>query len=686
MEKKPNRLIKEKSPYLLQHAYNPIDWHPWDNEAFEKAKREDKPVFLSIGYSCCHWCHVMERESFEDHEVADVLNQHFIAIKVDREERPDVDHIYMSVCQRLTGQGGWPLTIMMTPDKKPFFAGTYFPKENKWGRPGLVSLLATVAEQWTINRETLVTSSDRITRIIDIENRRRGRGELGAETLDRAYEQLERYYDDEYGGFGSAPKFPTPHNLMFLLRYWKRTGICKALEMVEKTLLAMYAGGIYDHIGYGFARYSTDNRWLVPHFEKMLYDNALLCYAYLEAYQCTGNSNFARIAEEIIAYVLRDMTSNEGGFYSAEDADSEGEEGKFYVWRRQEVMDILGPAKGKIFCDFYDISEEGNFEHGTSIPNTIKQSIKQYTDKYEITTEDFLELIRECRELLYTEREKRVHPFKDDKILTAWNALMVAAMAKAARVLDKKEYLTAAEKTLVFLQQKLIRQDGRVLARFRDGEAAFPAYLDDYAFLLWAWLEIYEASFNPDYLVKAVELSREMRRLFWDEKNGGFFFYGSDGENLIIRPKEVYDGAIPSGNSVAAHVLLKLARITEDPDLSQMAERQLSFFAGEVDKHPRAYTYFLIAVDYHLSVPQHIIIAGEKNDPSTQSMLRTAGSRFLPYAVVLFSDPRQKQTLAELSPLFEDKVPSGGKTAAYICQDMTCQAPITDVHIFEQSI
>lgn len=628
----------------------------------------------------------MERESFEDHEVAGQLNQNFIAIKVDREERPDVDHIYMLVCQRLTGHGGWPLTIIMTPDKKPFFAGTYFPKESKWGRPGLLSLLKTITDQWQNNRENLVTSSERITRVIDIENRRRGRGDLGADTLDRAYEQLKRYYDDEYGGFGSAPKFPTPHNLMFLLRYWKRTGISQAKEMAERTLQAMYAGGIYDHIGYGFARYSTDNRWLVPHFEKMLYDNALLCYTYLEAYQCTGDANFSRIAEEIITYVLRDMTGNDGGFYSAEDADSEGEEGKFYVWRRQEVMDILGPAKGRIFCDYYDITEEGNFEHGTSIANNIQQSIHQYTDKYGITAEKFMELLRECRELLYIEREKRIHPFKDDKVLTAWNALMVAAMAKASRVLDQKEYLETAEKTLGFIEAKLIRPDGRILARFRDGEAAFPAYLDDYAFLLWAWLETYEASFNPEYLVKAVELSREMRRLFWDEKNGGFFFYGADSEELILRPKELYDGAIPSGNSVAAYAMLKLARITEDPGLLAMAEKQLSFFAGEVDKHPRAYTYFLMAVDYHLAVPQHIIIAGERNDPSTQSMLRTAGSRFLPYAVLLFNDPKQKQTLAEISPHFEDKVPSGGKTAAYICQDMTCQAPITDIRIFEQSI
>lgn len=628
----------------------------------------------------------MERESFEDHEVANELNQNFIAIKVDREERPDVDHIYMLVCQRLTSQGGWPLTIMMTPDKKPFFAGTYFPKESKWGRPGLLSLLKTITDEWQNNRENLVTSSERITRVIDIENRRRGRGDLGADTLDRAYEQLKRYYDDEYGGFGSAPKFPTPHNLMFLLRYWKRTGISQAREMVERTLKAMYAGGIYDHIGYGFARYSTDNRWLVPHFEKMLYDNALLCYTYLEAYQCTGDANFSRIAEEIITYVLRDMTGNDGGFYSAEDADSEGEEGKFYVWRRQEVMDILGPAKGRIFCDYYDITEEGNFEHGTSIANNIQQGVHQYTDKYGITAEKFMELLKECRELLYTEREKRIHPFKDDKVLTAWNALMVAAMAKASRVLDQKQYLEAAEKTLGFIEDKLIRRDGRLLARFRDGEAAFPAYLDDYAFLLWAWLETYEASFNPDYLVKAVELSREMRRLFWDEKSGGFFFYGSDSEELIVRPKELYDGAIPSGNSVSAYAMLKLARITEDPGLLAMAEKQLSFFAGEVDKHPRAYTYFLMAVDYHLAVPQHIIIAGERNDPSTQSMLRTAGARFLPYAVILFNDPKQKQALAEISPHFEDKVPSGGKTAAYICQDMMCQAPITDIRIFEQSI
>jgi uncharacterized protein YyaL (SSP411 family) len=628
----------------------------------------------------------MEKESFEDQEVADILNRHFVAIKVDREERPDVDHIYMTVCQTLTGQGGWPLTIIMAPDKKPFFAGTYFPKESKWGRPGLVSLLTTISEQWNANRETLITSSDRITRLLDIENRRRGRGELSAETLDRAYEQLERYYDAEYGGFGSAPKFPTPHNLMFLMRYWKRTGIAKALEMVENTLRSMHAGGIYDHIGLGFSRYSTDNKWLVPHFEKMLYDNALLCYTYLEAYQCTGNQAFARVAEEIIAYVLRNMTNPDGGFYSAEDADSEGEEGKFYVWRRQEVMDILGPAKGKIFCDFYNITEAGNFEQGTSIPNYIKQDPNQYAAKYGINVDNFNALLIECRNMLYDEREKRVHPFKDDKVLTAWNALMIAAMAKAAHVLDNKDYLLAAEKAVAFVERKLRRDDGRLLARYRDGEAAFPAYLDDYAFLLWALLEVYEAGFVAEHLVKAIDLCGEMRRLFWDEDRGGFFFYGAGSEELIIRPKELYDGAIPSGNSVAVLALLKLARITDDAALMAVIEKQFSYFAAEVEKHPRAYTYFLMALDYHLTTPQHIIIAGEKDAPATKSMLCTVGSRFMPYAVVLFNEPGKNRELKQISPHVGDKNPAQGQTTAYICRNLACQAPITDIEKFTNQI
>lgn len=685
MHKKPNLLIKEKSPYLLQHAYNPVDWYPWGEEAFEKARAEDKPVFLSIGYSTCHWCHVMERESFEDNQVAEFLNKHFISIKVDREERPDVDSIYMSVCQALTGSGGWPLTVVMTPEKKPFFAGTYFPKESKWGRPGLLNILSKVQQEWETRREGLLQYGDKLVHLIAQPEKNGTSGQLGIDTLNTAFQQLERTFDASNGGFGSAPKFPIPHNLMFLLRYWRRTGQKKALAMVETTLAAMRKGGIYDHLGFGFARYSTDKRWLVPHFEKMLYDNALLCYVYVEAFQSTGKKEYAKTAQEIITYVLRDMTSVEGGFYSAEDADSEGVEGKFYVWTKAEILASLGEEQGSIFADFYDVSENGNFE-GTNILNTTGKNSGEFASQRNLSITELEEMLAQCRDKLCSVREKRIHPFKDDKILTAWNALMIAALAKASRVMSDTSYVEAAEKALRFIQTKLIRDDGRLLARYRDGEAAHTAYLDDYAFYLWALLELYEATFNPIYLTQASDVSKAMRMLFWDEKHGGFYFYGADGETLIARPKEIYDGAMPSGNSVAAWALIRLARLTDNHSLTDMTERLFFAFSDKVPRYASGYTFLMMAVDLAVTIPRHIVISGRRDDDTTQEMLATINYHFMPDATIVLNDPEQAEMLAKVAPYASVQNAVGGHTTAYICENLACRAPIQGVERFKEAL
>ncbi len=678
-DKFTNHLAKEKSPYLLQHVHNPVDWYPWGDEAFAKAKSEDKPIFLSIGYSTCHWCHVMERESFEDQEVADFLNKYFVSVKVDREERPDVDHIYMSVCQSLTGQGGWPLTIIMTPDKKPFFAGTYFPKHSMYGRPGLMDVLGSVQERWKTNRSELIGYGDKIADVLQRHSNKVSQGELSKDILELGFTQLKESFEPKYGGFSSAPKFPTPHNMLFLMRYWRRTGNQEALAMVEKTLTAMRQGGIYDHLGFGFARYSTDSKWLVPHFEKMLYDNALLCCTYLEAYQCTGNVDFARVAEEILDYVVRDMTDNaEGGFYSAEDADSEGVEGKFYVFTRKEVLSVLDDKSGPIFADFYNITSDGNFEHGTSILNCIGRDSSEYAAQVGMNAAELEQMLEESRRKLFKLREKRIRPHKDDKILTAWNALMVVAFAQAARVLKRAGYAAIAERALDFIYTEMVREDGRLLARYREGEAAHLAYLDDYAFLLWALLEVYQTTFVPEYLRQAKEVASDMKTLFWDEEHGGFFFYGADGERLIARTKELYDGALPSGNSVAALGLLKLASITGDKDIADTAEKLLKSFAGEAEKYPRAYTYFLMALEYYWADHRQIVVAGSPDSEETWAMLSAVGSQFLPDTVAMFNDPGQREIIAEILPNISGQEPINGAATAYICENFACQPPITD--------
>ena len=678
-----NRLAREKSPYLLQHASNPVDWHPWGEEAFEIARREDRPIFLSIGYSTCHWCHVMERESFEQEDVARILNQHFVPVKVDREERPDVDQIYMTVCQALTGSGGWPLTLILTPDRRPFFAGTYFPPEARSGRPGLKEILYQVVSAWEQQRDRVAEAAERITREIQPQFAGNPGGALGAETLRLAFEQLASRYDEPHGGFGIAPKFPTAHVLTFLLRYWLRAGEPRALEMVETTLQAMRRGGIFDHVGFGFHRYSTDREWLVPHFEKMLYDQALLMIAYVEAYQATGNPLYGAVAKEIAAYVLRDMTSPEGAFYSAEDADSEGEEGKFYVWRRSEVEAILGAEDAALYCRAYHIEPDGNWRDeatgripGTNIPH-LDEAPAGIAKEVGIEPAALAQRLEASRQKLFQARERRVRPHKDDKILTSWNGLMIAALSKAGQAFDDPSYAKAAERALDFLSAKLVREDGRLLARFRDGEAAHPAYLDDYAFLAWGLLELYEATFAARHLDAALRLVGEMERLFRDARAGGYFFTGEDGEALLARAKEIYDGAAPSGNSVAALVLLRLGRITGDAAFERSAEAIFKAFSGTAARAPTAHTQLLAALDFALGPTREIVIAGEKADPEARSMAREVTRRFMPRKIVLWNAPDESKALHRLAPFVKAQTPIAGASAAYLCENYACRAPVT---------
>ncbi len=674
----PNRLAKEKSPYLLQHAHNPVDWYSWSEEAFEKAERENKPIFLSIGYSTCHWCHVMERESFEDEEVAALLNAHFVAVKVDREERPDVDHVYMSVCQAMTGQGGWPLTVLLAPDRTPFLAGTYYPKRRKYGRVGLMELLAQVGEKWAADPEGMAA----IGRQVADETRKQlgehSSGKVQTGLLPQAYELYSKKFEARYGGFGRAPKFPSSHNLSFLLRYHFRTGEAHALEMVEHTLQAMHRGGMYDHVGFGFARYSTDEKWLVPHFEKMLYDNALLAMTFTEAYQITGKALYARVVDEIFSYVLRDMTNPEGGFYSAEDADSEGEEGLFYVWSPREITEVLGEEDGALYCSVYDITSVGNFE-GHSIPNLIGAvSLEHAAQERGMDPLQLKERMEECRRKLFSYREKRVHPHKDDKILTAWNGLMIMALSKGAKALNRRDYADAAERAAAFLMTKLRREDGRLLARYRDGEAAYLGYLDDYAFLVWGLIELYEATFKLEYLKEALALNEEMLRLFWDEEEGGLFFNGSDGEKLITRPKELYDGAMPSGNSVAAHNLVRLARLTGSDELTQRAEAQLKAFAGTVMGYPPGFSMYLLAADLHLYPGREAVVAGTGGAVDTEALASALRQHYRPDTSLMLHPAGAEEEAEALLPLTVEKLPVAGKAAVYICENFSCQAPVTD--------
>ncbi len=671
--KQANKLIQEKSPYLLQHAYNPVNWYPWGDEAFQKAKAEDKPIFLSIGYSTCHWCHVMEHESFEDAEVAQLMNKNFVAIKVDREERPDIDSIYMSVCQALTGHGGWPMTIIMTPDKKPFFAGTYFPKDSRMGLPGLMAVLEKCYKAWQENRqEVLDTSSTIVSAILNEEKADVRKGDLNnLEIIKSAFELYKGSFDSMHGGFGHAPKFPSPHIYFFLLRYWKMSNNEAALKMVEKTLESMRRGGIFDHIGYGFCRYSTDRSWLVPHFEKMLYDNALLAMAYLETYQATGNGSYAKTAEEIFSYILRDMTSSEGGFYSAEDADSDDgtgrkEEGRFYTWTPDEIRQVLGNGNdAERFMVLFDITQRGNFD-SRCIPNTIKGSIPG----------DDLEFVENCRQKLFNYRERRIHPFKDDKILTSWNGLMIAALSMGGRILGNQQYTDAAEKALTFIKTRLIDEKGRLLAVYRNGVSPIKAYADDYNFLIWGLLELYETTYKPEYLQESVRLNNEMLDLFWDHESGGVYLYGNDSERLITRPKEGYDGATPSANSAAANNLIRLARLTGAHDLEEKTMQIISSFSSAIINYPAGFSHMLNAVMMLEAKGHEVIVSGDM-DAGADKLIDVLRQGFRPFTVTMHYN-RDTASLSDLAPFLANYDTADGKAAAYVCKNHTCSQPVTE--------
>ena len=682
-KKSPNNLINEKSPYLLQHALNPVNWYPWGQEAFQKAKREDKPVFLSIGYATCHWCHVMAHESFEDPEVARFLNAHFVSIKVDREERPDIDKIYMSVCQAMTGSGGWPLSVFLTPEAKPFFAGTYFPKVNRMGMTGLMSLLNQIALMWHNERERLLKAGEEITSAVKDHEVEKSGPTVTLDTLKKGHDQLARTFDPEWGGFGREPKFPTPHQLTFLLRWHLRSSNAQALAMVEKTLDAMRNGGIFDHIGFGFHRYSVDSRWLVPHFEKMLYDQAMLAMVYTEASQVTGKASFGRAAREIFAYVLRDMTDPEGGFYSAEDADSEGKEGLFYLWTPEEVKKILGEEPGELFCRFYHITVPGNFEEGYSIPH-IPVGAENFIKKEGIGLEELENTLEDCREKLFTAREKRVHPLKDDKIITSWNGLMIAALSKGSQVFGDKAYADAAANAAQFILKNLRTNDGRLLRRFRQKEALYPGYLDDYAFLVWGLIELYEATFDIIFLEEAVALNQAMLDIFWDDQHGGLYFTGKGNESLITQSKDLYDGALPSGNSVAALNFLRISRITGNSELEQKAEQLIQAFSKDITSSPIAYTQLLASVDFMFGPAREIVISGDPLLKDTQAMVKAVRKRFLPNKVVLlYPQGSEGQKLVALSPFLGNMVPTDKKPTAFVCEQYACKTPITDAEQLE---
>jgi len=675
---KYNKLVTEKSPYLLQHAKNPVNWYPWGDEAFDKARSEDKPIFLSIGYSTCHWCHVMAHESFEDSYVGKLMNETFVSIKVDREERPDIDKIYMTVCQLMTGSGGWPLTIVMTPDKKPFFAGTYFPKESRFGRIGVIDLIKRIDGLWKNERKQLLESSEKIIFALQDMNSESPGSSLTKSVLNSTYSQLSARFDKKNGGFGIAPKFPTPHNLLFLLRYWKRTGDENALAMVEKTLKQMRMGGIYDQIGFGFHRYSTDSDWLVPHFEKMLYDQSLLTLAYLETYQATNKKEYSNTAIEIMTYVLRDMTSPEGAFYSAEDADSEGEEGKFYVWSKKEIEEALGADKTEEFSKFYNVNVDGNFLDEATKVKTGKNILHLQFGSTNTLNFD----LESVRKQIFEVREKRIRPHKDDKILTDWNGLMIAAFAKAGYILNEPKYIESAKKTVNFILNKIKNSDGRLLHRYREDGADILAFLDDYAFLIWGLINLYEATFDTLYLKKAIELTEEQLELFWDNSIGAFFFTAKDAESLLTRQKETYDGAIPSGNSVAMLNLLRLAQLTGNDNYEKKADYLGRVFAENVRVNPVAHSLMMVAVDYAVGPTYSLVIAGDTGNKDTNSMLDEIRKQFLPNKSLIFR-PTEKLNpeIDDISNFVQFFDKYEGKATAFVCINKTCKAPTNDINI-----
>jgi uncharacterized protein YyaL (SSP411 family) len=670
-----NRLAQETSPYLLQHKDNPVDWYPWGEEALEKAKAEDKPILLSVGYSACHWCHVMERESFEDEETAEIMNEHFVNIKVDREERPDVDSIYMSSVQAMTGHGGWPMTVFMTPDGAPFYAGTYFPPAPSRGMPSFKQVLLGIADAYENRREEVMKNAEGVREYLQAATAASvPQVGLSEELFIRAAHSLVGQIDRRFGGFDGAPKFPQAMNLEVLLRYYKKTGDRGALGGVELTLRQMANGGIYDQLGGGFARYSVDEYWLVPHFEKMLYDNALLARLYLEAYQATGDTFYRRIAEETLDYVARDMTAPEGGFYSAEDADSEGMEGKFYVWTPAEIEGALDPDEARLAMRFWDVTERGNFE-GKNILSVPRPS-EAVAAEFDISVEELWARILGIRQKLFAEREKRVRPGRDEKVLAAWNGLMLRAFAFAARVLEREDYRRIAEKSASFLLEKL-RVDGRLRRSYKDGRARFNGYLEDYACVADGLLALYEATFQTRWLAEAGALADDILELFWDDERGVFYDTAVDHEELVTRPRDIYDSAAPSGNSVAVDVLLKLSVLLDREDYRRHAETVLEGLSGVMVRISGGFGRLLSALDFYLSTPYEVVLIGDPDAPDTKRLLSAVYSAYLPNKVVAGRSEDDEEA-AQLVPLLADRPMRDGEATAYVCVQYACQSPTTD--------
>jgi uncharacterized protein len=670
-----NRLANETSPYLLQHKDNPVDWYPWGEEALKRAREEDKPILLSVGYSACHWCHVMERESFEDEATARIMNEHFVNIKVDREERPDIDSIYMSAVQAMTRHGGWPMTVLLTPDGAPFYGGTYFPPVPSRGMPSFQQVLLSLADAYENRRDEVLRSAESLREYLQTTTGAAlPQTAVGDELLDRAAESLMSELDRRFGGFGGAPKFPQAMNLEVLLRHHHRTGDRAALSGVEDTLRAMANGGIYDQLGGGFARYSVDQYWLVPHFEKMLYDNALLSRLYLEAYQATGEEFYKRIAEETLDYVVRDMTSPEGGFYSAEDADSEGEEGKFYVWMPEEMRGELNAEEATIAERYWDVTARGNFE-GKNILY-VPRPPEAVAAEFGISPEELWERVKEIRSKLLAARERRVRPGRDEKILAAWNGLMLRSFALAARVLKREDYREVAERNAAFLLDEL-RVDGRLRRSYKDGRARFNGYLEDHAMVADGLVALYEATFQTRWLVEAASLADAVLDLFWDEEGELFYDTPADHEELVTRPRDVYDNAAPSGTSVATDVLLRLSLLLDRDDYRARAEAVLDSLSGGMERLPGAFGRLLAALDFHLSRPREVVIVGDLASPDTQALVDVVYARYLPNKVVAGRAPEDEEAVGFL-PLLAERPTRDGRPTAYVCEGYACKNPTTD--------
>jgi uncharacterized protein YyaL (SSP411 family) len=672
--KHTNRLIHEISPYLLQHAHNPVDWYPWGEEALARAKKEDKPILLSIGYSACHWCHVMEKESFENEAIAGIMNERFINIKVDREERPDLDELYMNALQIMGGSGGWPMTIFLTPDLIPFHGGTYFPPEDRSGMPGFAKILMVISDYYRSHRGEVGKMEEQVKHALrQVAEMVPSREDMNDKVLSKAFDALETQFDPIYGGFGNAPKFPNSMALSFLLRYWKRLGSKKALEIVEKTLEKMANGGIYDHLGGGFHRYSVDERWLIPHFEKMLYDNALLSRIYFEAYQATQKERYRRVGEAILNYVLREMKRPKGGFYSTQDADSEGKEGKFYVWTRDEIKGVLGKEKGTPFCAYYGVGPQGNFEGETSVLS-IASTLEKVSTLYGLPVKDFEKIIEEGRQKLYPEREKRVKPNRDEKILTSWNGLMISGFVDGFKITGDERYLVAAREAARFILQEM-RSDGHLMRTFHKGKCQGKGYSEDYSFFIQALIDLYEATFDTGWLKEADDLNRRMIRQYWDEKNGGFFFSGEENESLIARSKNPYDHVIPSANSIAVFNFVRLGHLTGDESLKQKAEQTLRLFYHFLGQHPSGFTQMLSGLFFFLN-PEEIGVIGAKNDLKTNSMLKEIYLAYLPNKILSLRDPHDPIEGNWFPFLMEKGITEIPTT--FVCKGFTCLPPIKD--------